>query len=85
MRQFEYLEKNDDDDDDDDDVNPDEDNFIEPTLGSLSFEDVSKQCVGFNGRCNKLADTCYCWWVSGSLSVSIFSALLSYPVLGFAV
>jgi hypothetical protein len=26
--------------------------------------------VGFNGRWNKKADTCYCWWVGGALSVS---------------
>ena len=25
--------------------------------------------VGFNGRCNKIADTCYSWWVAGSLDV----------------
>lgn len=24
---------------------------------------------GFNGRENKFADTCYCWWVSGSLAL----------------
>ena len=27
-------------------------------------------CAGFNGRCNKVADTCYSWWVGGSLGVS---------------
>ena len=26
--------------------------------------------VGFNGRCNKIADTCYAWWVGGALAVS---------------
>ena len=26
--------------------------------------------AGFNGRCNKAADTCYAWWVGGSLGVS---------------
>ncbi|KAL1631910.1 geranylgeranyl transferase type-1 subunit beta [Neofusicoccum ribis] len=25
--------------------------------------------AGFNGRCNKIADTCYAWWVGGSLSM----------------
>lgn len=25
--------------------------------------------VGFNGRWNKRADTCYCWWVGGTLKV----------------
>ena len=28
--------------------------------------------VGVNGRCNKVADTCYTFWVGGSLSVSLF-------------
>ncbi|KAK7727663.1 geranylgeranyl transferase type-1 subunit beta [Botryosphaeria dothidea] len=27
------------------------------------------QWAGFNGRCNKVADTCYAWWVGGSLSM----------------
>lgn len=31
--------------------------------------------VGVNGRCNKVADTCYTFWVGGSLAVStIFSS-----------
>ncbi|KAL2215634.1 putative geranylgeranyl transferase beta subunit [Thermoascus aurantiacus ATCC 26904] len=25
--------------------------------------------AGFNGRCNKLADTCYCFWVTGTLAM----------------
>lgn len=25
--------------------------------------------MGFNGRCNKVADTCYFWWVGGALSI----------------
>ena len=25
--------------------------------------------AGFNGRCNKLADTCYSFWTAGSLAV----------------
>lgn len=29
------------------------------------------QWAGFNGRCNKIADTCYAWWVCASLSVRI--------------
>jgi len=27
--------------------------------------------TGFNGRCNKIADTCYAFWVGGALSVSV--------------
>ena len=26
--------------------------------------------AGFNGRCNKPADTCYCWWNGATLKVS---------------
>lgn len=26
------------------------------------------QWAGFNGRCNKIADTCYCFWTKGALS-----------------
>lgn len=25
--------------------------------------------AGFNGRVNKIADTCYCFWVTGTLAV----------------
>lgn len=36
-------------------------------------EDLLKQetdTVGVNGRCNKIADTCYVFWVGGALDVS---------------
>ena len=29
-----------------------------------------RQWVGVNGRCNKVADTCYSFWVGGTLGVS---------------
>lgn len=62
-RQFEYLENANDSED------ADTVNFVLPeTLGELSLND-STRCVGFNGRCNKVADTCYCWWVGGTLKV----------------
>jgi geranylgeranyl transferase type-1 subunit beta len=32
---------------------------------------IELQWVGFNGRCNKIADTCYLWWVGASLAVSV--------------
>ncbi len=41
----------------------------EPLVPGLSLED--SQFVGFNGRCNKRADTCYVFWVTASLDVSI--------------
>jgi prenyltransferase beta subunit len=39
-----------------------------PLVPGLSLEQA--QFVGFNGRCNKLADTCYAFWVTASLDVS---------------
>ncbi|RBR22342.1 uncharacterized protein FIESC28_04536 [Fusarium coffeatum] len=41
-----------------------EENFIESNLGETGYGHV-----GFNGRWNKKADTCYCWWVGGTLSM----------------
>ena len=40
-----------------------------PLVPGLSLEEA--QFVGFNGRCNKLADTCYSFWVTASLDVSL--------------
>jgi len=33
------------------------------------FESLSVQYTGFNGRPNKIADTCYAFWVGGALDV----------------
>lgn len=41
----------------------------ESTVGS-SFYQMHNQWAGFNGRVNKIADTCYVFWVGGSLAVS---------------
>jgi len=41
---------------------------VVPSLAGLSLEET--QFVGFNGRINKLADTCYCYWVGATLHVS---------------
>ncbi|KAF4975870.1 hypothetical protein FZEAL_7393, partial [Fusarium zealandicum] len=57
-RQFAYLAK----EEEEDEV---EDNFIEAEAG----EAESYGHVGFNGRWNKKADTCYCWWVGGTLAM----------------
>lgn len=37
------------------------------------------QWVGFNGRCNKKADTCYAFWVGASLEVLFHEHLPSNP------
>lgn len=72
-RQFAYLPEDeansDEDDDDDDDDDPATANF---RIADLSLSDNSAtmpQLIGFNGRCNKVADTCYTWWTLGSLAV----------------
>ena len=40
---------------------------IEPSLDNLSIQE--NMFIGFNGRTNKRADTCYAFWVGGSLAV----------------
>ncbi|OAQ57769.1 geranylgeranyl transferase type I beta subunit [Purpureocillium lilacinum] len=62
-RQFEYLAKQEEDDDASDD-----ENFVESKLGDMDLDDGCA-CVGFNGRWNKKADTCYTWWILDSLEV----------------
>ncbi|KAI4869172.1 terpenoid cyclases/Protein prenyltransferase [Hypoxylon rubiginosum] len=61
-RQFDYL-----------DPNPDEEaegssNHALPDLSNLTLSDAPGT-TGFNGRLNKAADTCYTWWVCGTLSM----------------
>lgn len=56
----------------------DDSNFVETKLGSLTLEEEGRCAhVGFNGRWNKKADTCYCWWVAGTLAVSTLLATLN--------
>ncbi|KAL2268245.1 hypothetical protein VTJ83DRAFT_3091 [Remersonia thermophila] len=68
-RQFVYLEPPEpQEDDDDDDDNDDEDNFRLPQrLSDLSLTENLRH-VACNGRTNKVADTCYTWWVGGALA-----------------
>lgn len=65
-RQFAYLAK----EEEEDEV---EENFLESKLGETNYGHV-----GFNGRWNKKADTCYCWWVGGTLSVSLLLSHCRY-------
>ncbi|KUI57785.1 Geranylgeranyl transferase type-1 subunit beta [Cytospora mali] len=72
-RQFVYLEptrENAGKDyyEDDEEEDPDSANFLLANLSLAECTEAAKH-VGFNGRCNKVADTCYTWWVLGSLSV----------------
>ncbi|EWG44824.1 protein farnesyltransferase/geranylgeranyltransferase type-1 subunit alpha [Fusarium verticillioides 7600] len=57
-RPFAYLAKEEEEDEA-------EENFLESKAGELDLGHI-----GFNGRWNKKADTCYCWWVGGTLEVS---------------
>lgn len=44
-----------------------------PTRDGSSLE--GNPFVGFNGRCNKRADTCYSFWVTASLAVSVIDSI----------
>ncbi|KAG6273717.1 hypothetical protein E4U48_002824 [Claviceps purpurea] len=63
-RQFRYLAQ----EEEDADSSEDKENFVETGLGAMTLEDGCTH-VGWNGRWNKKADTCYCWWVAGTLSM----------------
>lgn len=47
----------------------DAENYVQLDLQRLSLGEECRH-AGLNGRSNKKADTCYCWWVGGALSVS---------------
>lgn len=60
---------------------PNATSFGEPIKKLPDFkplDEASLKWAGFNGRLNKLADTCYCFWVTGTLGVSIFSNARHY-------
>ncbi|KAI9744801.1 MAG: hypothetical protein M1818_001726 [Claussenomyces sp. TS43310] len=69
------LAVNDDDDTEDEDENPNLNDDLStnhmsqevPSLAALTVEDTPS--VGCNGRCNKKADTCYCYWVNAALKI----------------
>ncbi|EEA22763.1 geranylgeranyl transferase type-1 subunit beta [Talaromyces marneffei ATCC 18224] len=42
---------------------------IEKLQDFMPLDEASLKCAGFNGRLNKLADTCYCFWVTGTLGI----------------
>lgn len=51
----------DDDDSDDEDSDPE-------SAESRTVPDEQPIAAGFAGRCNKMADTCYCFWNAGALA-----------------
>ena len=80
-RQTTYIEEPDEyEEGEDDNIGPEQSSFRSETASnSISPESVDTPyqahvaedlaTVGFNGRPNKVADTCYCWWNLGSLAV----------------
>ena len=50
-----------------------------PSLAGLLLQE--DQFVGFNGRCNKRADTCYAFWVGASLDVRYHIRLLIHLLI----
>jgi len=55
------------------DEDEDDGSHVDGDLSSLTKSSTScsadDEIVGFNGRDNKIADTCYCFWNSGTLAV----------------
>ena len=41
-----------------------------PESSSIEVSPEEMLYIGVNGRCNKVSDTCYTFWVGGSLGVS---------------
>ncbi|ODA77745.1 hypothetical protein RJ55_06347 [Drechmeria coniospora] len=72
-RQFEYLAPQEEHDDD-----GGGENYIESALGRLDMTQ-GRHYVGYNGRWNKKADTCYCWWVAATLAMLGSLGLVSIP------
>lgn len=62
-RQMAYLPEDEDDSDEDDG-----ENFVQASLEAMTLEET-RRLVGFNGRWNKKADSCYPWWVTSTLQV----------------
>ncbi|KAI0175483.1 terpenoid cyclases/Protein prenyltransferase [Hypoxylon sp. FL1284] len=58
-RQFDYLDPSSGEDEGSSDL---------PDIASISLSDAPRT-AGFNGRLNKAADTCYTWWVCGTLAM----------------
>lgn len=48
-----------------------------PGLTEIAGDTIA--CAGFNGRYNKVADTCYSFWNGATLLVSISWTVYKYP------
>ena len=67
-----YEEEPDEDDDDDGEEGNDTNPAAPSFANSPMYYSEPARVVGFNGRDNKIADTCYCFWNSGALAVSTY-------------
>ena len=70
QRQTIYIE--DDNEEEEEQSNGDGDGLYETSSHSeqiFDFQSAPLDVVGMNGRTNKMADTCYCWWNIGTLSM----------------
>lgn len=73
-RQVNYVESDDEEDDEEPEtkpaasLNPGNSEIDQLAAAGLSLEDT--YAIGCNGRLNKVADTCYSFWVDASLYVS---------------
>lgn len=47
------------------------------SLSTISLEETKD--AGFSGRCNKIADTCYSFWVGGTLAVRTLQRSHFFP------
>ena len=53
-----------------------------PSISMPSLPTIPEvECAGMNGRLNKVADTCYAFWVSASLHIMGHSKLYDHPAL----
>lgn len=65
-RQLAYTE----DDESDDDAADDATTAAEPPASEMASLHITEPAlVGYNGRPNKVVDTCYTWWVAGALRI----------------
>ncbi|RDW77101.1 hypothetical protein BP6252_05154 [Coleophoma cylindrospora] len=72
-RQVSYEEEEESDDEEDRELQSQREKLVgiyneePPSVAGLQIDET--QFVGFNGRCNKLVDTCYSFWVTASLDI----------------
>ncbi|KAM3065920.1 geranylgeranyl transferase type-1 subunit beta [Clarireedia jacksonii] len=79
LRQSAYTDADgkDEDEDEDEDEEEEQQGSEKTASDHLFVPDVDPTFVGFNGRCNKRADTCYTFWVGASLDMLGHSDLIN--------